>query len=127
MNRFVTSVAVAILLAAPAVVPSSAMAQSVGEKTGVNVALGISQTTQDFVKEAADSDILELAAAQVAWQKGNEDEKKFAEQMITDHTKSSKDLKAMVSAGDVKAEIPTVLDAASQKKLDRYRRLCERI
>src|SRR5262249_55095199 len=126
-NRFVTSIAVAILLAAPAVVPSSAMAQSVGEKTGVNVALGISQTTQDFVKEAADSDILELAAAQVAWQKGNEDEKKFAEQMITDHTKSSKDLKAMVSAGDVKAEIPTVLDAASQKKLDRYRRLCERI
>ena len=121
MNRFVTSIAVAILLAAPAVVPSSAMAQSVGEKTGVNVALGISQTTQDFVKEAADSDILELAAAQVAWQKGNEDEKKFAEQMITGAHHCLEVLAALGVVGDVKAEIPTVLDAASQKKLDRLR------
>ena len=114
MNKFAASVAIAAL-----VLSSAVMAQSVGEKTGVNSALGISPTTQDFVKEAANSDMLEIAAAQTAQQKGNADEKKFAEQMITDHTKSSKELKAMVTSGDVKAEIPTVLDASSQKKLDK--------
>jgi putative membrane protein len=100
---------------------SAALAQSVGEKTGVNSALGISPTTQDFVKEAASSDMLEIAAAKVAQEKGNADEKKFADQMITDHTKTSSDLKAMVTSGDVKAEIPTVLDASYEKKLDKLR------
>jgi putative membrane protein len=114
MNKLTASVAVAALLLSSAV-----MAQSVGEKTGVNSALGISPTTPDFVKEAANSDMLEIAAAQTAQQKGNDDEKKFAEQMITDHTKSSKELKAMVASGDVKAEIPTALDSSSQKKLDK--------
>ena len=32
---------------------TSAFAQSVGEKTGVNSTLGISPTTADFVKEVA--------------------------------------------------------------------------
>jgi putative membrane protein len=100
---------------------AAAFAQSVGEKTGVNSALGISPTTQDFVKQAANSDILEIAAAKVAQEKGNADEKKFADQMIADHTKTSSDLKAMVTSGDVKAEIPTVLDASYEKKLDRLR------
>jgi putative membrane protein len=36
-----------ILLATPA------LAQSVGEKTGVNSVLGVAPTTADFVKEAA--------------------------------------------------------------------------
>ena len=36
---------------------TSAMAQSVGEKTGVNAAVGIAPTTQDFVSEAAQSDM----------------------------------------------------------------------
>ena len=85
---------------------SAAHAQSVGEKTGVNSALGISPSTQDFVTEAANSDMLEIAAAKIAQEKGNADEKKFAEQMITDHTKTTADIKAMVTSGDVKAEIP---------------------
>jgi putative membrane protein len=116
MNRLITSTVAALL-----VTSSAALAQSVGEKTGVNSALGISPTTQDFVKEAASSDMLELAAAKLAQEKGNPDEKKFADQMITDHTKTSADLKAMVTSGDVKAEIPTVLDATHQKKLDTLR------
>jgi putative membrane protein len=116
MNKLTTSLAVAMLVLSPAV-----MAQSVGEKTGVNSALGVSPTTEDFVKEATNSDILELAAAQIAKKNGNADEKKFAAQMITDHTKTSADLKAMVTSGDVKAEIPTVLAASYEKKLDRLR------
>jgi len=98
---------------------SAALAQSVGEKTGVNSTLGIASTTADFVKEAAISDMTEIAAAKIALQKGNADEKKFAEQMVTDHTKTSTELKALVTSGDVKAEIPAALDSSSQKKIDK--------
>ena len=113
MNKWIVSSACTALLLTPL-----AFAQSVGEKTGVNSTLGISPTTQDFVTEAANSDILELAAAKLAEGKGNADEKKFAEQMTTDHTKTSKDLKGLVDSGDVKATIPVKLDSTGQKKLD---------
>lgn len=112
MKKWIVSPACAALLLAPL-----AHGQSVGEKTGVNSTLGISPTTQDFVTEVANSDILELAAARIAEERGNADEKKFAGRMTVDHTKTSKDLKGLVDDGDVKATIPTKLDDASQKKL----------
>ena len=113
MKKFAISVAAAaLLLGAPV------LAQSVGEKTGINSALDISPTTADFVKEAAMSDMLEIQAAKIAETKGNAEEKKFAEQMVTDHTKTSADIKEMVTSGAVKADIPASLDSASQKKLD---------
>ena len=40
--------------------------------------------------------------------------------MITDHTKTSTELKGMVPA-DMKSAIPTVLDDSSQKQLDKLR------
>ena len=43
-----------ILFAGPA------LAQSLGERTGVNSALGITPKTSDFVKEAAISDMFEI-------------------------------------------------------------------
>ena len=104
-----------ILIAGPA------LAQSVGEKTGLNSALGISPTTADFIVEAANSDMLEIAAAKLALEMGNAEEKKFAEQMMADHGKTSSDLKALVSSGAIKADIPTALDSSSQKKLDKLR------
>ena len=100
---------------------SAALAQSAGEKTGVNSTLGIAPPTADFVKEAAISDMLEIESSKVAQQKGNADEKKFAEQMIADHTKTSSELKSMVSRGDLKAEIPSGLDSSSQRKLNKLR------
>jgi putative membrane protein len=115
MKILATLAAVAVLLS------SAAFAQSVGEKTGVNSSLGISPTTADFVKEAAISDMLEIESSKIAQQKGNADEKKFAGQMITDHTKTSSELKSMVGSGDVKAEIPASLDSSSQSKLDKLR------
>jgi putative membrane protein len=104
-----------ILIAGPA------LAQSVSEKTGVNSALGISPTMADFIKEAANSDMLEIAVAKLALDNGNAEEKKFAEQMMADHGKTSSDLRALVSSGAVKADIPTALDSSSQKKLDKLR------
>jgi putative membrane protein len=109
-----------LALAVAGALASSASAQSVTEKTGVNSVLGITPKTEDFIKEAATSDMLEIEAAKIAQQKGNADEKKFAETMITDHTKTSTELKGLVS-GEMKPAIPTALDDSSQKKLDKLR------
>ncbi|MBV8922217.1 MAG: DUF305 domain-containing protein, partial [Bradyrhizobium sp.] len=72
MRKFILS---AVLVSA---LNSTAFAQSVGEQTGVNSALGIAPKTEDFIKEAATSDMLELGAAKIAEQKGDPDEKQFA-------------------------------------------------
>ena len=46
------------LLATPAI------AQSIGEKTGMNSTLGISPATEDFVKQAAVRDMSEIQSSQ---------------------------------------------------------------
>ena len=68
------------------------------------------------------SDMLEIEAGQDRRaERQCRREKTFAAQMITDHTKTSSELKGMVS-GDMKAAIPTALDDSSQKKLDKLQR-----
>jgi putative membrane protein len=115
MKRSLTIIALTGVL-----LSSAAFAQSAGEKTGVNSVLGIAPKTADFITEAAMSDMLEIEAAKIAEQKGDAEEKKFAAMMIVDHTKTSSELKGMVS-GDMKAAIPTALDDSSQKKLDKLK------
>jgi putative membrane protein len=110
-----TIVMACLLLAGPA------LAQSAGEKTGVNSALGISPTTPDFVKEVAISDMFEIESNKLGQDKGNAAEKSFASQMVTDHTKTSSELKQLVSSGKVKAELPTALDSSHQSKLDKLK------
>jgi putative membrane protein len=104
-----------LLLAGPA------LAQSVGEKTGVNSTLGIAPTTADFVKEVAISDMFEIQSSRLAQDKGNAPEKSFGSQMITDHTKTSTELKGLVSSGKVQAEVPAALDSSHQSKLDKLK------
>jgi hypothetical protein len=87
MLKFILSAALVTALS------SAAFAQLVGEQTGVNSALGIAPKTEDFIKEAATSDMLEMDAAKIAQQNGNADEKQFAQQMSTDHTKTSSELR----------------------------------
>ena len=115
--KYLASAVAFVLLATPA------LAQSVGEKTGVNSALGVSPTTADFVKEAATSDMFEIQSSQFAQERGNAAEKTFAATMIKDHTKTTDDLKAMVSSGDVKADLPTALDSSHQSELDKLKSL----
>jgi putative membrane protein len=114
MKKFVLSAALVAALS------TAAFAQSVGEQTGVNSALGIAPKTEDFIKEAATSDMLEIEAAKIAQQMGNADEKQFAQKMVTDHTKTSSELKGLVPA-DSKSALPTSLDDSSQMKLDKLR------
>ncbi len=115
--KYLASSFALVLLATPA------LAQSIGEKTGVNSALGVAPTTADFVKEAAISDMFEIQSSQLAQERGNASEKPFAATMVKDHQKTSEDIKAMVSSGDVKAELPTALDSSHQSSLDKLKSL----
>src|SRR5207248_10844976 len=58
--KYLASSLALVLLATPA------LAQSIGEKTGVNSALGMAPTTADFVKEATISDMFEIQSSQLA-------------------------------------------------------------
>ncbi len=103
---------------------SPAMAQSLGEKTGVNSALGVSPTTADFVKEAASSDMFEIQSSQLAAERATDQgTKAFAAKMIADHQKTTGDIKGMVTSGAVKAEIPTAMIPTHQALFDKLKDL----
>jgi len=102
----------AMLLAGPA------FAQSVPERTGVNSTLGIAPKTEDFVKQAAISDMFEIESSKLAAQRADAKSKSFAAKLVKDHTATSTELKALVKGGKVKAEIPAALDNAHKSKLD---------
>jgi putative membrane protein len=102
-----------------ALASTAAAAETMTEKTGINSALGVAPKTDDFVTEAAVSDMTEIAAAKIALEKGDAEEKQFADQMVKDHTQTSTELKALVSGGEVHATLPTALDSASQKQIDK--------
>jgi putative membrane protein len=53
-------------------------------------------------------------------ERGNAQEKTFASQMITDHTKTSEGLKSIAPA-DAKAAIPTAHDSSSQNRIDKLK------
>ena len=96
---------------------TAAVAQSAGEKTGVNSVLGVAPKTSDFVTEVAESDMTEIAAAKIALQKGDAEEKQFADEMVRDHSQTSEELKGLVSSGSVEATLPAGLDDKSQKNI----------
>jgi putative membrane protein len=116
---FAASLIAAGVLAAPA------HAQSVGEKTGVNSALGVTPSTPDFVKEAAMSDMFEIQSSQLAEQKADDQPtKSFAQKMVADHTKTTSDLKSMVSGGKLKGvELPTDMASSQKSMLDKLKGL----
>ena len=116
MNKLAIAAAAFLSLA----MSTGAPAQSVGEKSGVNSVLGVAPSTADFVKQAALSDMTEIASSKLAQERGDADAKNFAAQMITEHTKTSNELKALVTSG-LKAEVPASLDEAHQKNIDKLK------
>ncbi len=112
-----------IILAACALIAGPAAAQSIGERTGINELLGITPSTPDFVKEAAIGDMFEIESSKLAAQKATDEAtKNFANQMVTDHTKTSTELKEAV-ASDPKTPLPNALDSSHQSKLDKLKGL----
>ncbi|HEX3571158.1 MAG TPA: DUF4142 domain-containing protein, partial [Acidobacteriaceae bacterium] len=63
-------------------VATPVLAQSVGEKTGVNSMVGITPSTQDFVTEAAQSDMFEIQSSKLALDSQDAPTKDFAQKMI---------------------------------------------
>jgi putative membrane protein len=118
MNKF--GLAAAILIVASS---TSAMAQSAAEKTGVNSLMGVAPKTEDFVTEAASSDMFEIESSKLALERSDAATKTFAQQMITDHTKTSTELKDLVQGGKVKAQVPTAMAASYQSRLDKLKGL----
>lgn len=102
---------------------SAASAQSLGEKTRVNSSLGISPSTVDFVKQVGISDMFEIRSNKLAQEKGTAEDEAFAAQMVTDHTKTLTELKAIVSSGKAAAKVPTALDSSHQSRLDKLKGL----
>jgi putative membrane protein len=103
---------------------SPVLAQSAAEKTGVNSVMGVAPKTEDFVTEAAASDMFEIESSKLALAQSQDPATKtFAQQMITDHTKTSEELKALVSGGKVKATIPTAMSSAQQSMVDDLKKL----
>lgn len=99
------------------------MAQSVGEKTGVNAMVGIAPSAQDFVTQAAQSDMFEIQSSKLALNSADAATKEFAQKMITDHTKTSDELKAAVGKGAAQATLPTAMSSSQQSMLDKLKGL----
>ncbi|MDM9646449.1 DUF4142 domain-containing protein [Rhizobium sp. S163] len=118
MKIALAAAGLAVILASPV------LAQSAAEKTGVNSVMGVAPKTEDFVTEAASSDMFEIESSKLAVERSQDSAtKSFAQQMITDHTKTSDELKAMVTGGKVKAKIPSSMSSAQQSMLDDLKKL----
>ncbi|QIO70596.1 DUF4142 domain-containing protein [Rhizobium leguminosarum bv. trifolii] len=111
------------LTAALLMMSTTAFAQSAAETTGVNSLMGNAPKTEDFVTEAATSDMFEIASSKLAVEKADPATKTFAQQMIADHTKTSSEMKAMVDSGKVKAAIPAAMTTSQQSMIDKLNSL----
>ncbi|XKM43029.1 DUF4142 domain-containing protein (plasmid) [Rhizobium ruizarguesonis] len=108
---------IAVSLAGPV------MAQSAAEKTGVNSLIGVAPKTADFVQEAATSDMFEIESSKLALERGDAATKAFAKQMVTDHEKTSSELKALITGGKVQAQLPAAMTSGQQDMLDKLKGL----
>jgi putative membrane protein len=100
---------------------STAFAQGIGEKTGINAAIGAAPSTADFVKMVAISDMFEIESSKLAQQKADADSRKFAAKMIEDHTKTSAELKGLAAKANV--ELPKEMDSSHRSKIDKLKGL----
>ena len=111
----------ALLTAIWALVAAPALAETAAEKTGVNSTLGIAPTTNDFVQEAAISDMFEIESSKMASAKLAGREKEFADKMVADHTKTTAELAHEAKADNI--PIPPAMDSSHQKMLDKLNSL----
>ena len=103
-------------------VGSNAASNTVQDATGAAVgavsAATAGRTTGGYVSNAAEGDMYEIEAANIALQRSkNAQIKELATMLKTDHTKAAGEMKtAVASAGDV--QLPTKLDERRQGFLD---------
>jgi putative membrane protein len=112
-----TFVAACVLLCTPA------FGQSMSEKMGVNSALNMSPTTNDFVNEAATGGLFEIRSSELALKKGDAATQNFARRMIADHTKASTELKDLIQSKKINVTIPDAPTSSQQSMLDKLDKL----
>lgn len=107
-----------------ALLGGAALAETPSEKIGVNSALGIAPTTQDFVTEAASAGQFETQSSQLAQDRDpDQSTKTFAQQMITDHQKLDSELKDLVKSKAINVTIPDAMGNSDQSTLDELKTL----
>ena len=93
-----------------------------GAATGIGTAAVGAVSTDAYIRDAAMGDMYEIQAAQIALERSKNPEVRNAAQMIiADHTKSSNELKQLISSGQVQGTLPTMLDERRQGMLDHLR------
>lgn len=102
---------------------TSAFAQSAAEQSGVNSLVGVAPKTEDFVKEVAASDMFEIESSKLAVERADGPTKTFAQQMVTDHEKTSAELKQLVESGKVTATLAPAMTEDQQQMIDKLKGL----
>lgn len=110
-----------VVLVAALTAATPLFAQSLPEKTGINSAIGVAPSSQDFVKIVAISDMYEMEAAKLAQQRADQASQTFATRMLADHMATTNELKAIATKANI--TVPTQLDSAHQSKLDTLKNL----
>lgn len=108
----------AALIASAPLAAAPALAQSIGEKTGVNSVLGVAPSTPDFGTQVAISDMFEIRSSELALERGNAPTKQFAQQMIDAHTKTTAELKDLITSAKLQVTPPATMDSAHQEMVD---------
>jgi putative membrane protein len=105
----------------PQTAPQNA-APSPNANNSVNANSGAaSASTADFVKNAAIAGLFEIQSSELALRKRESQDRRFAKRMIHDHERASQQLKHIVRADHINAQVPTQLDDQHQKMLQQLR------
>lgn len=79
-------------------------------------------STGAYVAQAANSDMYEIQAGELATKNGQSQQvKDFGRMMVEDHSKSSQDMKAVVARANLGTQPPARLDAEHQAMIDRLK------
>ena len=99
----------------------SATKDKLGHAVGV-MSAEMTTTTKGFVTAAATTDMYEVEAAKIASMRSQDEKvKKFAENMISAHTKTTAELKGIVASEKLDVSPPTILDTRRQTMIDDLR------
>jgi putative membrane protein len=114
---FKNTLKLTLLLGTALMLASPVSAQTAAEKSGVNSTLGIAPKTTDFVTEAAQSDMFEIQSSKLAASRTTGDVQNFANQMVTDHTKTTQELTGLAKNANI--PLPTDMTSSQKSMMDK--------
>lgn len=86
---------------------------------GMNDSAAAAMPAADYVTQAAASDMFEIRSSELAADKAESAEvKELARMLITDHTRSSNELKTIAASMQPQLDVPAALPAAMQSQID---------